>query len=127
MATVRVFVSFEYDKDKELHGSFFGQGKDNSCYALRDYSLQEAYHPAEDWVEKAENQIRKSDIVIVIVRQDTHNAPGVLEEVRIANELGKPIFQLIPQDGNYGRVCGAGELIEWKWKEIDGMIEKLLF
>ena len=127
MATVRVFVSFEYNKDKELHGSFFGQGKDNSCYALRDYSLQEAYHPAEDWVEKAENQIRKSDIVIVIVREDTHNARGVKEEVRIANELGKPIFQLIPQDGNYGRVCGAGELIEWKWKEIDGMIEKLLF
>ncbi len=126
MATVRVFVSFAFDKDKELHGSFFGQGKENSCYALRDYSLQEAYHPNDDWVEKAEKQIRKSDIVIVIVRQDTHNAPGVKEEVQIAAGLDKPRFQIIPQDGSYSRVHDAGDLIEWKWKKIDEMIEKLL-
>ena len=126
MAKVRVFVSFEFDKDKELHGSFFGQGREHSCYALRDYSLQEAYHPDDDWVEKAENQICKSDIVIVIVREDTHNAPGVKEEVQIANKLDKPIFQLIPQDGNYGRVCCAGDLIEWKWDKIDEKIGELL-
>ena len=75
---------------------------------------------------KAKKQISQSDIVIVMVGKDTHNAPGVEKEVAIANQLKKPIFQIMPQEATGGKVRCAGELIEWKWKKIDEMIKELL-
>ena len=61
-----------------------------------------------------------------MVGKDTHNAPGVEKEVAIANQLKKPIFQIMPQEATGGKVRCAGELIEWKWKKIDEMIKELL-
>lgn len=127
MAKVGVFFSFEFDKNKELYGSFFEQSKAESRHAIRDYSLDEVHPPEDDrWVEDAKNQIRQCNIVIVVVGEDTHNAPGVKEEVEIANDLDKPIFQIQPQKQNYGGLDSAGELIPWKWKKIDKKIDELL-
>ena len=78
MAKVGVFFSFEFDRDKELYGSFFAQAKDESRHAIRNYSLDEVHPPEDDsWVEEAKNKIAQCDLVIVVVGQDTHNAPGV--------------------------------------------------
>lgn len=43
MAKVRVFLSFEFDKDKPLHRNFYEQAKEHSCYAIRDYSIMGRY------------------------------------------------------------------------------------
>ena len=125
MAKVGVFFSFEFDRDKELYGSFFAQAKGESRHAIRDYSLDKV-HPPDDWKEKAENQIDQCNIVIVVIGQDTHTATGVEEEVEIAKQLGKRIFQIQPQKQNYGGVDGAGEIIPWKWDKIDAKINELL-
>ena len=126
MAKVRVFLSFEFDKDEELHRNFYVQAKKESRHSIRDYSLNEAYRPDESWLKKAKAKICQCDIVIVLVGQDTHNAPGVEKEVTIANQLHKPIFQIRPQGKTWGKVQGAGELIPWVWKKIDDMIDRLL-
>ena len=127
MAKVGVFFSFEFDRDKELYRSFFAQSKGKSCHAIRNYSLNEKHPPKDDsWKAQAEAYIRRSKVVIVVVGQDTHNAPGVEEEVAIAKRLDRPIFQLQPQKQNYGGVDGAGEIIPWKWDKIDAKIDKLL-
>ncbi|RKU22898.1 hypothetical protein C6503_03810 [Candidatus Poribacteria bacterium] len=125
MAKVGVFFSFEFDRDKELYGSFFAQAKGESRHAIRDYSLNKV-HPPDDWKEKAEAHIRRSKMVIVVVGQDTHNAPGVAEEKNIAKRLGKPIFQIQPQKQNYGGLDGAGDIIPWEWDKIDAKIDELL-
>ena len=125
MAKVGVFFSFEFDRDKELYGSFFAQAKDESRHAIQNYSLDKV-HPPNDWKVQAEANIRRSKVVIVVVGQDTHNAPGVQAEKEIANRLGKPIFQIQPQQQNYGGLDGAGEIIPWKWDKIDAKIDKLL-
>ena len=125
MAKVGVFFSYEFTKNRGLYGSFFKQAKGESCHAIRNYSLDKV-HPPDNWQEKAEANIRRSKIVIVVVGQDTHNAPGVDEEVKIAKRLGKPIFQIQPQQQNYGGVDGAGEIIPWKWDKIDAKIDELL-
>ncbi|RKU10885.1 hypothetical protein C6503_19565 [Candidatus Poribacteria bacterium] len=125
MAKVGVFFSFEFDRDKDLYGDFFAQAKSKSPHAIRDYSLNKV-HPPDDWKEKAEAHIRRSKVVIVVVGQDTHNAPGVDEEVKIAKRLGTPIFQLQPQKQNYGGLNGAGEIIPWKWDKINDKIDELL-
>lgn len=105
MAKVKVFLSFEFDRDNELHHNFYAQAAcGNSCHEIEDYSLKEAYQPHNDsiWLKKAERLISSSDIVIVVTGQDAHNAPGVEKEVTIANQQGKPIFQIRPQDRTSG-------------------------
>ena len=128
MAKVKVFLSFEFDRDADLYRNFFTQAsRGDSSHEIEDYSLNEAYRPHDDsWVKKARAQIKQSDIVIVVLGDDTHNAPGVEKEVTIANQLHKPIFQILPQNRTSGGVRGAGEVIPWKWKKIDAMISKCL-
>ncbi len=123
---VKVFLSFEFGKDNELHYNFYEQAKEHSKYEIIDYSLNEPYHPDDLWLNKARKSIIQSDIVIVVIGDDTHKAAGVEKEVTVANQLKKPIFQIRPQQRTSGKVKGAGEIVSWKWKQIDAMIDKLL-
>ena len=86
---IRVFLSFEFGRDNELHRSFYAQAEHHSQYEIIDCSLKEPYHPDSRWLEKARKQITLSDIVIVVVGADTHNAPGVEKEVNEAHQLEK--------------------------------------
>ena len=79
MATVKVFVSFEFDKDQDLKNNFFQQAKEQSPHRVHNSSLNESY-PDQEWKGKARNAIRECDIVIVLVGQDTHSAEGVKVE-----------------------------------------------
>ena len=123
---VKVFLSFEFGKDNELHRNFYAQAKEHSKHEIIDTSLNEQYHPDKLWLKKARKQITQSDIVIVVIGDDTHNAEGVEKEVTVANQQKKPIFQIRPQQRTSGEVKGAGEVISWKWKQIDATITKLL-
>lgn len=128
MANVKVFISFDFDRDEELHRNFYSQAnRGDSSHNIEDCSLNEAYREhSGKWQEKAERQIRKSDIVIVIVRDDTHSSAGVRIEVDITNRLGKPIFQIRPKKVTAGPVRGVQKLIRWKWKQIDAEIDAIM-
>ena len=129
MANVGIFISFDFDRDEELHRSFYSQADGgDSKHNIEDCSLNEPYRPEKtnEWTKKAEEQIKKSDIVIVIVRDDTHSSRGVIIEVDIAKRLHKPIFQIRPKKATAGPVKGIDKLIPWKWKRIDVEIDELL-
>ena len=68
MPNLKIFVSFELDKDGELKNNFSEQAKDNSPHRVVNSSLNEAY-PDENWKEKARFAIRECDLVIVLVGQ----------------------------------------------------------
>ena len=125
MAVVRVFVSFEFERDSGLKDSFIEQaGQYDSLFTIKDTSLKGPYHEAV-WVGAAQEAIDRSDAVIVLVGPDTHNAPGVLQEVKMAKRLNKPIFQIRPQGKAYGGVRGAGEIHSWRWKPIRSFLGNL--
>ena len=128
MAKVKVFLSFEFDKDEGLRSNFYVQAaRGDSCHEIENYSLKEPYKlHDEEWLKKAKDLISRSNIVIVVTGQDAHNAPGVKEEVKIANRLRKPIFQIRPQNSTGGAIPNAGEIIPWKWKKIDAKISECL-
>ena len=128
MAKVKVFLSFEFDRDADLYRNFFQQARrGDSCHDLEDYSLNEAYRPHdESWLKKAREQIDLADIVVVALGDDTYNAPGVIKEVGEANQFKKPIFQIRPQGRTSGTVPGAGDVIPWNWKKIDAKISECL-
>ena len=128
MAKVKIFLSFEFDKDADLYRNFFQQAhRGDSSHDIEDYSLNEAYRPHDgSWLKKAREQIDLADIVVVALGDDTHNAPGVIKEVGEANQFKKPIFQIRPQGRTSGSVPGAGDVIPWNWKKIDAKISECL-
>ena len=92
MPTINIFVSFGFDKDKELQNQFYEQAKNNTQHRIKNCSLREAY-PTREWEEKAKAAIRECHGVIVLIGEDTHTASGVRTEVGLARGLRKPIFR----------------------------------
>ena len=125
MAKVGVFFSYEFKRNNDLYGNFFAQAKDESRHGIRNCSLDKV-HPPADWRVEAEKRIDQCNLVIIVVGQDTHSSTGVEEERKIAKQLDKKIFQIQPQNQNYGGLNGAGEIIPWKWDKIDAKIDELL-
>lgn len=119
MAKTKVFISFDFDNDKKLKDFFIGQaGLPNSPFEVADWSLKEE-QPEKEWEKKAEANIKRSDVVIVMVGPKTHSAPGVKKEIAMARKHGKKIVQVIGyKDGDYTRVADAGTLYKWDWENI---------
>lgn len=122
MATVNIFVSFEFDRDNDVKRNFYQQAKKYSSHRIGDCSLKEAY-PTQKWRQKARKAIEGCDIVIILIGPDTHNACGVKTELRIARRLGKPVFQVqAKKRRNYGGVAGV-KIVRWRWKRINREID----
>ena len=121
MARLNIFVSFEFDKDEDLRGSFYAQAQRHTRHRIEDCSLSEAYKTPE-WKAKARAAIRQCDAVIVLIGEDTHSAPGVRTEVDIAQNLKKPILQVRPRKRSYPGLHGLDEPLPWKWKRIESWL-----
>ena len=124
MPTLNIFVSFEFDKDKDLQNNFYQQAKEETNHRIRDCSLHETY-PDETWKNKARNAIRRCDVMVVLIGQDTHNAPGVIVETDMARSLNKPIIQVRPQHRRYQGLTRLGEPISWKWRTINAKLDSI--
>lgn len=122
MKKKRVFVSFDFDNDVTLKHFIVGQAKNpDSPFEINDCSLKEAA-PEPEWQEKARQAIRGSDIVLVIVGQDTYRAQGVLKEIGFAREAGVKIVQIIGRkDSTYTPVPNAGRLYAWSWENLKSL------
>ena len=124
MAKKKVFVSFDFDNDKALKDFIIGQAKlDDSPFEVSDFSLKEAA-PEKEWLAKAKAAISRAEVFIVMLGSKTKNAPGVLKEVKLANELNKTKFQLIGyRDGSEDwAVPNAGRVYRWNWDNLKKLL-----
>lgn len=124
MAKKRVFVSFDYDNDKSLRDLILGQAKSpDSPFDVTNVSLKEAA-PDKEWEGKARKAIAGSDIVLIMLGAKTAKASGVLKEVAMATELGKPRFQVIgPKGGSKDwAVPGGGRVYSWNWENLKNLL-----
>ena len=124
MPSLKIFVSFHFDKDNDLKNNFFTQAKTLTQHRILNFSLNEAY-PTEIWKNKARTAIEECDVVIVLIGQDTHNASGVIVETDIACSLNKPIIQIRPQGRLYSGLTRLGEPITWKWQNINRRLDEV--
>ncbi len=127
MARINVFVSFEFGKDNKLKGSFYGQAKRLAQHPISNKSLNEPYEE-KVWEDKARKAIRGCDIVLIIVGQDTHNAPGVLVEIKMAKSLDKPVIQVLSRrarQNNYKGIPHIDDRIPWRWKRINDRLDEV--
>lgn len=121
MAKKRVFISFDFDNDRVLRDFIIGQSRlPDSPFEVADHSLKEAA-PEKNWEDKARRAIARSEVFIVMLGPKTKRARGVLKEVRMANELAKPKFQIIGyKEGSQDwRVPDAGVVIRWDWDRLE--------
>jgi len=121
---LNIFVSFEFDKDKDLKDNFYKQAQEQTPHRVRDCSLKEAY-PNEKWKKKAKQAIAGCDVVVVLIGQDTHNAPGVKVETDMACSLNKPVIQIKPQGRSYTGLKHLLRPITWTWKTINTQLNEI--
>ena len=124
MPTLNIFVSFEFDKDKELKNHFYLQAKELTQHRVHNSSLNESY-PDEGWKNKARAAIRECDVVVVLIGQDTHNAQGVIVETDMARSLNKPVIQIRPQGRTYNGLTRLEHPIPWRWRTINNKLDGL--
>ena len=124
MLTLNIFVSFEFDKDKELKKQFYLQAKERTQHRVHNSSLNESY-PDEGWKKKAREAIRECDVVVVLIGPDTHNAEGVIVETDMARSMNKPVIQIRPQGRPYSGLTRLGEPITWRWRAINEKLDEI--
>ena len=122
----RVFISFDYDNDRELPDTLIGQAKQqNSPFSIADYSLKEPL--TEKWRDEVRNRIRRADLTIVICGECTDTAKGVAAELAITREEQKPYFLL---RGRPHRDCKkpatalrTDKIYKWTWDNLKVLIK----
>ena len=125
MATKSVFISFDYDNDKDLPGNLVAQAaRPDSPFSIRDRSVRAAID--EKWRSEVRERIRRVDLVIVICGEHTHDADGVAGEVTITQEESEPYFLL---KGRRRKTCtrprnvrSSDEMHSWTWANLKSLI-----
>ena len=64
-------------------------------------------------------------MVVVLMGQDTHNAPGVIVETDIARGLNKRIIQVRPQGRKYNGLTRLKDPIPWRWSRINAELDRI--
>ena len=125
MVTKGVFISFDYDHDKDLRGNLVAQAKNpESPFSITDWSVKHKID--ESWRREVRERIRGANLTIVICGEHTHDAPGVAAEITIAREEGKPYFLL---KGRRRKTCtkphmtlSTDEMHSWTWENLRQLI-----
>ena len=120
---MRIFISFEYERDLPNARNFVTQAKGRG-YArpILDNSLNEQRRSHDTaWKAKAGQLIHESDVVVVLLGPDTHNALGVSWEIRTAIRHNVQIVQVRPQGSRYTThpLLPDHPVVVWKWKNLD--------
>ena len=123
--TKSVFISFDYDNDKDLPGNLVAQAaRTDSPFSIADRSVRAQID--ERWKREVRDRIRRVDLVIVICGEHTHDADGVAGEVTIIQEERKPYFLL---KGRRRKTCtkprnalSSDEIHNWTWDNLSRLI-----
>ena len=124
----RVFISFDYDHDKDLRGNLVAQAEQpDSPFTIIDQSLPSAVHD-DNWTREVRDRIRQTDVVVFICGVNTHSAKGVEAEMSITQSEGKPYFLL---KGRRYQSCskpknapGRDGMEPWTWANLKDLLQK---
>lgn len=122
----KVFISFDFDHDEDLKHLFVGQAKhDDTPFEISDLSVKQAL--LGDWKAKVRQKIINAQQVVVICGEYTHTATGINEEIKIAQELGKPYFLI---KGRSNKTCSKptaakadDKIYTWTWENVGKLLK----
>ena len=121
----RVFISFDFDHDKDTKIMLVGQAKlPDSPFYFKDASVKEPL--TYDWKEKVQRRMDNIDILIILCGEDTHKASGVAAELTIAQEKNKEYFLLAAYPD---KTCtkptslkSSDKVYKWTWPNLKMLI-----
>lgn len=120
----RAFISFAVE-DARVRDLFVGQAKHNKVpWNFEDASLHEPF--SEKWKTQARERIKRSDVVIQLVGENTCRAEGAIWEVNCAREEKIPVFGVwISKNGSRKRPScfEKDEVIPWTWEGVQTRLE----
>lgn len=125
MTKANVFISFDYEHDKELRDLLQAQDKNpDSPFQMTSCSVEELLTDA--WQKKIRERIRQVDQVIFLCGKFTNGARGVDLEYTIAQEEGKPYFLL---QGRKDKACRtprrakeSDKVYAWTWDNLKSLV-----
>lgn len=123
MASVPIFISYDYDHDQDCKNLLVGQAKNSdSPFEISDWSVKEV---SPDWKTDARRRIRRAQQVIVICGEHTDSATGVNVEIEIAREEKKPYFLLNGRPNSHFRKPSAAlssdKVYKWTWDNLKAL------
>ena len=121
MSKKKIFISFDYENDKNIKGSLKSQlESDVVSVAVSDRSINKAID--EKWKDEARRRISGCNFIIFLCGAKTNKAAGVSAEMSIVKELGKPYFLLCGRrDGDVKKPNGSlksDKIYKWKSKNL---------
>lgn len=105
------------------------QAKDNrNDLEFIDYSVKEPFD--EKWKTHCRERIARSDVLVVMIGEDTHSRPAVNWEIKTAYELGIPVVGVrIYKDANHKipeeMIRRGAPIIPWQLKQIQEEIDQV--
>ena len=116
MAKTKVFISYDYEHDLDMKNNLIKEShRADSPFSINDVSLNEK---TPEWQQKARQVIERCDVFLVLLRENTHQATGVLREIKMARQLNKKRFQLREKGHNPKAISGAGKVVAWRWDNL---------
>ena len=119
--TRRIYFAFEFDKDAHRRSTFLADAANHCHYCIEDVSLPAARHNSM-WRREAKDRILSAALVLVLLGPDTHNAPGVLDELSLAGEVTRAVIQLQPKHKEHGLVSRRAPICPYRWTAINDML-----
>ena len=91
MSDLRVYISFDLEHDRDLHGRLLAQSQ-RAAFVIA--SRSEGGGMTEAWTERVRGRITESDEVVVICGEHTDLSSRMSAELKIAQEANKPYVLL---------------------------------
>lgn len=121
----RVYIAFDFD-DYDVKQNLVTESHRAACpFSFEDGSIQKRI--AQNWPLAARNLIQQSDYVLVLCGEQTHQARGVVTELQIAQELGKPYFLIqatrvgLPSKPPNAR--SDDKIWRYRWPTVQALLE----
>ena len=117
------FISFDFDNDPILSGAIVGQSKlEDSPFEIEDWSVKEPWDE-DEWKQKCAGKIKRTDLVVVMVGENTYKCSGVKAEIQMAKDGNVSVVGIEGyKDKNCPRPEGLEGYYQWTWDNIKNLV-----
>lgn len=122
----KVFISFHMDDEAQINLLRY-QAEYSDQLEFDDRSLKEPFD--ERWKTQCTERIKKCDILIVAIGENTHEREAVDWEIRKAHELGIPVVGMRVHSDKNDKIPRAmkehgDKVVPWNLKTIQSQLDK---
>jgi hypothetical protein len=124
------FVSFDLGNDEPVLGKFI-EGSSGCTAALQvDHWSLKPPAVGPEWQKLRRDRISRSDLMIVLVGNDTATSDNVLEEIRLAKLSNVPFFGIYLEPAGAAPSLPSGlpanRTMPWDWLRIPAALDQLM-